>query len=237
MAHLEGLERAVLADVLEDVLDFVPILFDRPSVAASQEQAASGATPAADLGGAAQQEPGPPQDPDTASSVTMALAVYHVAAGADVLIGQEGIGELLALAENSPGGAHALECVLCDQPIDLTPGAEVNLGLAISQTGGGPDHPGLLLPAWTHPDCGRARVWAQAQLNAARLQAGLPVWGDDPVPQSTDPGRESDWFTSSRVRHRNTVFPLLVIQPGAIHPYGTPGHVADMLRWAYGRST
>ncbi|MEV4399014.1 hypothetical protein [Nonomuraea sp. NPDC049607] len=45
----------------------------------------------------------------------------------------------------------------------------------------------------------------------------------------TDAGSEPDRGTSGSVRHRDAIFPLLVIQPGAFHPYGTPGYVADML--------
>ncbi|MEU8147630.1 hypothetical protein [Nonomuraea sp. NPDC048901] len=161
--------------------------------------------------------------------MAMALAVYHVAAGMDVLLSQEEIHELLALAEVSAGGGQPLACVLCGKPIDVTATAEVNLGLAISMTGGGQQTPDLLVPAWTHPSCGGARVWAQGRLNAVRRAAGLPIWGDDPAPQGLAAGREPDWFASSRVRHHSTIYPLLIIQPGQLHPYGTLGHVADML--------
>ncbi|MFF0249960.1 hypothetical protein [Streptosporangium sandarakinum] len=218
VAHLEGLDRAVLADVLEDVLDYVPILIG----------ALSGMHAATHEPGDALEEP----EQEPASPVVMAVAVYHVAAGVDVLVSQEEIHELLSLAEGSASSGRPVECALCDEPIDVTAAAEVNLGLAISQTGGGPESPGLLIPVWTHPACGRARIWAHAQLNAARRAAGLPIWGDDldsATPQSLDITREPDWFTFSRVRHQGAVYPLLVIQPGRFHPYGMSGHLADML--------
>ncbi|MCA2225866.1 hypothetical protein [Nonomuraea aurantiaca] len=44
-------------------------------------------------------------------------------------------------------------------------------------------------------------------------------------------GREPDWFTSSRVRHHSTIYPLLVIQPGRLHPYGTLGHGWRPIEW------
>ncbi|MEU7828493.1 MULTISPECIES: hypothetical protein [unclassified Nonomuraea] len=216
VAHLEGLDRAVLADVLEDVLDFVPVLIDTLREMRAGSETESGDAPAG--------EPGP----ETASTVSAELAIHHVAAGIDVLLSQENVSELLAQAEGIASGEWPLRCALCDKPIGVAVTAEVNLGLVISTTGG-PQSPDLVIPAWTHPSCGRARVWAQAALNAAPRDAGLPIWGDDPAPQGLDAGREPDWFTSSRVRHHNVIYPLLVVQPGQPHPYGAPGHVADML--------
>jgi hypothetical protein len=99
VAHLEGLERAVLADVLEDMLDFVPILID-----ALRDMRADAAPEPGDAPG---DEPEGEPGQEAPSTVAMALAVYHVAAGVDVLVSQEEIHEVLALAEGSAAGAGA----------------------------------------------------------------------------------------------------------------------------------
>ncbi|MCA2219913.1 hypothetical protein [Nonomuraea aurantiaca] len=89
-----------------------------------------------------------------------------MAAGIDVLLSQENVSELLAQAEGIASGEWPLRCALCDKPIGVAVAAEVNLGLVISTTGG-PQSPDLVIPAWTHPSCGRARVWAPSMTSSA----------------------------------------------------------------------
>ncbi|MEU7745376.1 hypothetical protein [Nonomuraea sp. NPDC049158] len=72
VAHVEDLDRAVLADVLEDVLDFVPVLMD----ALGEMRTGTAPEPSDEPG----DEPGGELGEEATSSVAMALAVYHVAA-------------------------------------------------------------------------------------------------------------------------------------------------------------
>ncbi|MFC5183578.1 hypothetical protein EBO15_16560 [Actinomadura harenae] len=85
------------------------------------------------------------------------------------------------------------------------------------------------MPVWTHPGCGRPRIWTAQQADAARHARGLPTGGAAPAPYSPGPYGQADWFTFSRVRLGRAVHPLLVVQPGQPNAHGSAGHYADML--------
>ncbi|MEU9131058.1 hypothetical protein AB0D08_23650 [Kitasatospora sp. NPDC048540] len=119
-----------------------------------------------------------------------------------------------------PDGAP---CPLCDRPVDPTGPAAAD-GVRID----GPrsdQHTAVR----THTACGPSRVWAPAQIAAARVRLGLPeaaAWRPDDRPRGADrldpgmsgvPGEE---------------LPSLLFHPGAPYPGGLLGHLAD--RWTEG---
>ncbi|MFJ1704900.1 hypothetical protein [Kitasatospora sp. NPDC088346] len=126
-----------------------------------------------------------------------------------------GVRRLLAGAAAGPDGAP---CPLCDRPVDASGPAAVD-GVRI-------DGPGAELhtAVRTHTGCGPSRVWAPAQIAAARVRLGLPeaaAWRPDDRPRGADrlepgmsggPGEE---------------LPSLLFHPGAPYPGGLLGHLAD----------
>ncbi|MEV4615678.1 hypothetical protein AB0K43_24255 [Kitasatospora sp. NPDC049258] len=134
--------------------------------------------------------------------------------------GNPGVRRLLEGAAAVPDGAP---CPLCDRPVDPS-GAAVVDGAVVD--GVRIDGPGsdLHTAVRAHSGCGPSRVWAPAQIAAARVRLGLPeaaAWRPDDRPRGADrlePGMSG---------RPGEELPSLLFHPGAPYPGGLLGHLAD----------
>ncbi|MEV4254069.1 hypothetical protein AB0J52_13000, partial [Spirillospora sp. NPDC049652] len=187
VSHLEALPRTDLADVLDDVLELsCGVLTSLQAAAREESENTPGGTAGEAAGGAGPVEPG--EGVTTRLTGPGSVAVYYLAAGMDLFLDQSDVRTLLQMAES---GTSPLVCWLCDDPIEVAASASVNLGLQIPV--GREDAP--LVPVWTHPGCGRPRIWTAQQVDAACHGRGLPVHGAAPTPPSPGPRdqAEADW--------------------------------------------
>jgi hypothetical protein len=161
-----------------------------------------------------------------------AVTGYFVAWGVQELLGRDQVLQLMEHAEKhgQPDTADPIECHLCDRPIDVTREQEVHIGLTLREI----QHPGeqrpteLQFPAWTHPGCGRSRVWSWSQLTLERRRRGLPVETGDLPPKQHRRGRPpvEDYYVFTMPQDSP---PLFYIQPGEPHRHGPLGFRADRL--------
>ncbi|MER8185929.1 hypothetical protein [Kitasatospora sp. NPDC094015] len=126
-----------------------------------------------------------------------------------------GVRRLLAGAAAAPDGAP---CPLCDRPVEPADAGALD-GVRI-------DGPGreLHTAVRTHPGCGPSRVWAPAQIAAARVRLGLPEaasWRPDDRP------RGADRLEPGMAGGPGEELPSLLFHPGPPYPGGLLGHLAD----------
>ncbi|GHH54640.1 hypothetical protein [Streptomyces candidus] len=218
LAMVEALTAEDLESLLEDTLDvWAAAAPPRPEPAA--------ATPA---GGA---EP----DAEELRRYTGAGATaYLMSAGADQLLSAQEMAELPLHAEKSEAAGDPVVCFLCDAAIDVTAEPEVHIGLTtrtLSIDGRSLD---TVQPVWTHPACGRARIWAWSELMAARQSRGLYVSPEDRQPEPArglKGPKNADYthFSLARNPGGGGMVPVVLVEPGEPDEHGIEGYLAARL--------
>lgn len=226
LAAVEALSAEDLEALLEDTLDMW-------TAVAAPRPAPEPAGPAA--GSDAEAEP----DEETPFHFTaLSGTAYLMSAGTDQLLSTEELAELPRLAERCAAAGTPVVCFLCDQPIDVTAEREVHIGLSARTV----DVDGMKLdtvqPVWTHPACGRTRIWPWSELMAERQRRGLPVAAEDRQPERVprQGARNADYTHFSLARNPGGgMVPLVLVEPGEPDEFGTEGYLAARLSEGFKR--
>lgn len=225
LAAVEALSVEDLEALLEDTLDtWAAAAAPRPAPAA----------PAASSDAGAEQEEETPHH-----YTAMSGTAYLMSAGADQLLSTEEMAELPQLAERSAAAGTPVVCFLCDQPIDVTAEPEVHIGLSARTIDVGGTKLDTVQPVWTHPACGRTRIWPWPELMAERQRRGLPVAPEDRQPERVpkQKARNADYthFSLARNPGGGGMVPLVLVEPGEPDEYGTEGYLAARLSEGFKR--
>ncbi|MEE1764363.1 hypothetical protein [Streptomyces sp. SP18BB07] len=154
---------------------------------------------------------------------------YFTAWGVQELLGLDQVQQLVQHAEKDgqPDAPDPITCHLCDKPIDVTREEVVHAGIALLQK---VQRPGaeVVVPVWTHDQCGHTRVWSWSQLTLERRRRGLPINTADLPPKQHRRGRTpvEDYYVFTAPEGSPPVFYL---QPGDAHRHGPLGFRADRL--------
>ncbi|MFF1733737.1 hypothetical protein [Streptomyces sp. NPDC058247] len=222
LATVESLSVEDLEALLEDTLDMW-------AAAAAPRPAPEAAAPAASADADAEQDEEAPHRYTAAVSDT----AYLMSAGADQLLSTEEMAELPQLAEESAAVGAPVICLLCDQPIDVTAEPEVHIGLSARTIDVGGRKLDTVQPVWTHPACGRTRIWPWPELMAERQRRGLPVAQEDRQPDRVPKqgARNADYthFSLARNPGGGGMVPLVLVEPGEPDEHGTEGYLAARL--------
>ncbi|MYS36372.1 hypothetical protein K388_07170 [Streptomyces sp. KhCrAH-43] len=218
LAAVEELTVEDLEALLEDTLD----LWAAAAGPAPSSSAAGDGTPA----GEQEQEP---RRFDVAGGTA-----YLLCAGIDQLLDREEMQALIQHAEKSAAAGDAVECFLCDQPLDVTAEPEIHLGVAMRTLTLDGQELDTVQPVFTHPGCGRTRVWPWAELMAERQRRGLEVAAEDRQPErpaGQQHPRNADYTTFSLARRPDGggIVPLVLVEPGEPDAYGAEGWLAARL--------
>jgi hypothetical protein len=220
LALVEGLGAEELEELLEDTLDMWSAIGGGPLTAdvVDGEEAAESS--------AVDQEEDEPRRVSTGSATA-----YLLSAGMDEFLSED---ELLGLprhAEATAAKGDPIVCYLCDQPIDVLTEPEVHVGLTTRTLAVDGKVLDTVQPVWTHPACGRFRIWPYPELMGERQRRGLYVAPEDRVPDRVPKQgpQNADYTFFSLADLPGGMHPLVVIQPGEPHEYGVQGHMADRL--------
>ncbi|WP_331720873.1 hypothetical protein OG306_40530 (plasmid) [Streptomyces sp. NBC_01241] len=216
LAAVEELSQEDLEALLEDTLDLWA--------------AAAGTAPAAEAG-APDQEAGE-EERDTRRYSAVSGTAYLMSAGIDQLLSVEEMQGLVEHAEKSAVSGDPVVCFLCDEPIDVTAEPEVHVGVSTRTLAVDGRQLDTVQPVWTHPGCGRTRIWPWPELMAERQRRGLYVAPEDRQPEkSTVPGpRNADYTHFSVARQPGGgMVPLVLVEPGEPDEYGIEGYLAARL--------
>ncbi|TGN72236.1 hypothetical protein E5083_30330 [Streptomyces bauhiniae] len=219
LAAVEEMSAEDLEALLEDTLDLWA--------------AAAGAAPAPASPAAEDGAPDGEQEQETRRFDVAGGTAYLLSAGIDQLLDREEMQALIQHAEKSAAAGDAVECFLCDQPLDVTAEPEIHLGVAMRTLTLDGRELDTVVPVFTHPGCGRTRVWPWAELMAERQRRGLEVAPEDRQPErpaGQQHPRNADYTTFSLARRPGGgTVPLVLIEPGEPDAYGAEGWLAARL--------
>ncbi|MFD4320502.1 hypothetical protein [Streptomyces sp. NPDC058548] len=216
LAAVEELSQEDLEALLEDTLDVWT--------------AAAGAAPAAEA-----DAPGPEageEERDAHRFAAVGGTAYLMSAGIDQLLSPDEMRGLVKHAEKSAVSGDPVVCFLCDEPVDVAAESEVHIGVSTRAVAVDGRELDTVHPVWTHPGCGRTRIWPWPELMAERQRRGLYVAPEDRQPEKpTVPGpRNADYTHFSLVRKPGGgMVPLVLVEPGEPDEYGIEGYLAARL--------
>ncbi|MGW9436772.1 hypothetical protein [Streptomyces sp. NPDC055607] len=216
LAAVEKLNAEDLEALLEDTLDLW-------TAAAATAPAARAATPDGEADA---------KEEDVHRYAAASGTAYLMSTGIDQMLGLEEMRGLVEHAEKSTGSDDPVVCFLCDKPIDVTAEREVHVGVSTRTLAVDGRERDVVHPVWTHPGCGRTRIWPWPELMAERQRRGLYVAPEDRQPEKpTVPGpRNADYTHFSLVRKPGGgTMPLVLVEPGEPDEYGIEGYLAARL--------
>ncbi|MFC8220374.1 hypothetical protein ACFUTY_19640 [Streptomyces sp. NPDC057362] len=221
LAAVEELSQEDLEALLEDTLD----LWAAAAGAGTAAKSEAGSTGQdRDTGEDGEDEP----HRYAAASGT----AYLMSAGIDQLLSLEEMQGLVEHAEKSAVSGDPVVCFLCDAPIDVTAEPEVHVGVSTRTLAVDGRELDTVHPVWTHPGCGRTRIWPWPELMAERQRRGLYVAPEDrQAVKPTVPGpRNADYTHFSVARQPGGgMVPLVLVEPGEPDEYGIEGYLAARL--------
>lgn len=219
LASVEEMSPEDLEALLEDTLDLWA--------------AAAGPAPADPAAEVGAPDGKPEQEQETRRFDVAGSTAYLLSAGIDQLLSQEEMQALIQHAEKSAAAGDAVECFLCDRPLDVTAEPEIHLGVAMRTLTLDGRELDTVHPVFTHPACGHTRVWPWAELMAERQRRGLEVAAEDRQPErpaGRQHPRNADYTTFSLARRPGGgMVPLVLIEPGEPDAYGAEGWLAARL--------
>ncbi|QIP75452.1 hypothetical protein EZV63_36335 [Streptomyces sp. VN1] len=216
LAAVEELSAEDLEALLEDTLDLWA--------------AAAGTAPAAEAGDPRQEAAA---EEDAHRYAAASGTAYLMSAGIDQLLSLEEVQGLVEHAEKSAVSGDPVVCFLCDEPIDVTAEPEVHVGVSTRTLAVDGRALDTVHPVWTHPGCGRTRIWPWPELMAERQRRGLYVAPEDRQPEKpTAPAgtRNADYTRFGVARQPGGgMVPLVLVEPGEPDEYGIEGYLAARL--------